>query len=290
MNAISDPLGNGDPTRHGRPFSRALRPSSPAYLRNRLALAVAGLLCLMPVLSACDMNSLLGKKADCSAYQEEPKKGAATPLLLVLLDLSSNSAATAGQVATAMRPYIDRALANGQYVKVISSGGTGTGTKTFPCFTGDKPFLVKRNNSTRQDKDREKGGEALQTEFDHVVQETPVSQTGSITSLLGAANDDIQSLRTTPDVTLGDVTVVIWSDLMGTGEQGDCMNLDNKQATVGVAEGIVERCFATSQISAVKDAKIRFIGTNQGDLTAPQQDLSRYLRGELCRRLSDDCS
>lgn len=264
--------------------------SAPA-LRGRLAMALAGLLVLVPVLAGCDMNSLLGKKAgDCSAYQAKAKKNAATPLLLVLLDVSNNSAATGDQVATAMRPYIDKALTSGQYVKVIASGGTGTGTKTFPCFTGDTPFLVKRANSTRQTKDRDKGGEALQTEFSHVVQETPVSSTGSITSLLGAVNDDIQSLRNTPDVNLGDVTVVVWSDLMGTGGQGDCMNLDDKQATVGVAEGIVERCFATSQISAVKDAKIRFIGTSQGDLSAPQQDLSRYLRGELCRRLSSDCS
>jgi len=258
---------------------------------RQLALALAGLLLAVPALAGCDMNSLLGKKpGDCTLYQTKPKSGKSTPLLLVLLDLQDNSAPTGQQVATALKPYLDDALAQGSYVKLIASGGTSAGTKTFSCFSGDTPYLVKRNNSNRQDKDRTAGSEALQTQITDDVQETPISQAGSVTSLLGGIPDDVQSLKSTPGVDISDVTVLVWSDLLGNGGDQDCMNVENKQASVQVAEAVVSRCFAAQQISPVKDAKIRFIGVSQGNLTPPQQNLSRYLRGELCRRLSSDCS
>ncbi|MBL7494804.1 hypothetical protein I6A84_35460 [Frankia sp. CNm7] len=263
---------------------------APRPLR-RLALALAGLLALVPALAACDLSSITGQKAsDCSIYQDEEANDEALPLLLFLLDLSGNSPTTAQQVSQALRPYLDTALAEGGYVKLISSGGAGTELRTDPCFSGDAPYLVDRTNDTREMKDREAGGEALQTEIDHIVQQTSVSASGSATSLLAAINDDVQSLRSTPGVRIGEVTVVVWSDLLGTGQRDDCLNVDDKEASVQVAEALVTRCFSASQISVVDDAKIHFIGMNQGNLTPPQQELARYLRDELCRRLSSDCS
>jgi hypothetical protein len=260
-------------------------------VRRQLAVAVVGLLTLAPALSGCDLGSLLSNKpGSCDVYQAKPDSGTKPPLLLVLLDLSDNSADTGQQVATALQPYLDGALANGSYVKLIASGGAAAGTRTFSCFTGTTPYLVKRANSNRQVKDRAAGSTALQTEVAQDVQETPVSATGSVTALLGAANDDVGTIEAVPGVQIGDVTVLVWSNLLGTGENGDCMKVDGQQASVQVAEGVVKRCFATTQIAPVKDAKIRFLGANQGNLTPPQQDLSRYLREELCRRLSSDCS
>lgn len=262
-----------------------------AQVRRYLALTIAGVLALVPTLAGCDLNSLLGKKpGDCSLYQAAPKKNASTPLLLVLLDLSNNSTDTGQQVATALKPYLDDALATGAYIKLLSSGGATSGTKTFACFSGDTPFLVKRNNSNRQSKDRLAGSDALQTQISQAVQQTPISSTGSVTALLGAANDDIQALKATPGVSIGQVSVLVWSSLLGTGQSGDCMTVDNQQASVTLAEGVVKRCFATSQLSPVTGSKVRFLGVNQGTgLTPPQQDLARYLREELCRRLSSDC-
>jgi hypothetical protein len=254
---------------------------------RRVAFALAGLLVCVPVLAGCDMSSVTGKKGGCAAYQAKAKKS--TPLLLVLLDLANNSADTGQQVAGALKPYLDNALAGGSYVKLIASGGTATGTKNFSCFSGSTPYLVKRNNSNRQNKDRDAGSLELQTQVSQDVQETPISQTGSVTSLLGGIPDDIQAIRSTPGAKIGDVTVLVWSDLLGNGGDQDCMNVENKQASVQVAEAVVSRCFAAQQVSPVKDAKIRFIGVSQGSLTPPQQNLSRYLRGELCRRLSSDC-
>jgi hypothetical protein len=262
----------------------------PARPVRRLALALAGLLVLVPALSACDLNSFLGKKpGDCTLYQEKPKAGKSTPLLLVLLDLQDNSASTGQQVAAALKPYVDNALSQGDYIKVISSGGATAGLKTFSCFSGNTPYLVKRNNSNRQDKDRTAGSEALQTQITDDVQETPIGQTGSVTGLLGGVPDNIQALKATPGVNIGAVTVLVWSSLLGNGADQDCMNVENKQASVQVAEAVVSRCFAAQQMSPIKDTKVRFIGVSQGNLTPPQQNLSRYLRGELCRRLSDDC-
>lgn len=257
---------------------------------RRLALALAGVLILIPVLAGCDMSSITGKKDGCSLYQAKAKGKNATPLLLVLLDLSNNSADTGQQVSTALKPYLDSALSDGAYVKLLASGGTAAGLKTFSCFSGSEPYLVKRNNSNRQSKDRAAGATALQTEVTNDVQETPISPTGSVTSLLGGIPDDIQAIKATPGANIGDVTVLVWSDLLGNGGDQDCMNVENKQASVQVAEAVVSRCFAAQQISAVKDAKIRFIDVSQANLTPPQQNLSRYLRGELCRRLSSDCS
>ncbi|ADP84719.1 hypothetical protein [Pseudofrankia inefficax] len=257
---------------------------------RRLALALAGVLILVPVLAGCDLNSVLGKKADCSLYQAKSKSKNATPLLLVLLDLSNNSADTGQQVASALKPYLDNALSDGAYVKLIASGGTTAGLKTFSCFSASTPYLVKRNNTNRQNKDRAAGSVELQTQITNDVQETPISQTGSVTSLLGGVPDDIQAVKAVPGVKIGSVTVLVWSDLLGNGGDQDCMNVESKQASVQVAEAVVSRCFAAQQLSPVKDAKIRFIDVSQGNLTPPQQNLSRYLRGELCRRLSSDCS
>jgi hypothetical protein len=255
---------------------------------RRLALVVAGLLICVPALAACDMSTITGKKGGCAQYQAKAK--GSTPLLLVLLDLSNNSADTGQQVATALKPYLDNGLAQGSYVKLLASGGSTAGTKTFSCFSGSEPYLVKRNNANRQSKDRDAGSTALQTQVTDDVQETPISQTGSVTSLLGGIPDDIQAIKGVPGVKISDVTVLVWSDLLGNGGDQDCMSVDNKQASVQVAEAVVSRCFSAQQISPIQGAKIRFIGASQGNLTAPQQNLSRYLRGELCRRLSSDCS
>jgi hypothetical protein len=261
-------------------------------MRRHLALTIAGLLALVPALAACNLNTMLGQNPnDCSLYQANPKSNQSTPLMLVLLDLSDNSADTGQQVATALQPYLSNALASGAYIKVIASGGSTVGTKTFPCFTGTTPYLVDRNNTNRQDKDRASGATALQTQITQAVQEVPISQTGSVTALLGAANDDVTTLKAIPGVRISNVTLLVWSNLLGTGTTGDCMNVDNQAASVTFAEGVVKRCFAAAQLSTVDGATIRFLGINQGaNLTPPQQELARYLREELCRRLSSDCS
>ncbi|MCL9762020.1 hypothetical protein [Frankia sp. AiPa1] len=259
--------------------------------RARLASLVAMSMLAVPALSACDPGGLLGTaKAsgplDCGQYQEStPKDGA--PLLLVLLDVTDNSVATAQRVATRVQPYLDTALKNGSYIRLVASGGASMIYSD--CFHGDKVFRIKRNNSRREEKDRAAASKALGTEINHVVQSEQVSPTGSATGLLAGINDEVSTVRATPGAKVTDVTTLVWTDLLGTGEPTDCLDVDGKTASVTIAEAVVKRCFETGQITSVGADKVRFLGVNEGTAERPQQELARYLKGELCRRISSDC-
>ncbi|MCK9895685.1 hypothetical protein [Frankia sp. AgB32] len=261
--------------------------------RRRLAVLVAASMLATPLLAACDTGGLLGGRAqasgplDCTQYQEDtPSSGA--PLLLMLLDVSDNSAATAQRVATRVQPYLDTALKDGAYVKLVASGG---GPTTYSdCFHGDRMFQIKRNNSRRAEKDRAAASKALGTEINHVVQAERVTTTGSVTGLLGGINDEVAAVRSTPGAKVTDVTVLVWTDLLGTGQDSDCLDVNGKKASVTIAEALVKRCFSTGQIASVGNDRVRFLGVNEGGADRPQQDLARFLKGELCRRISSDCS
>ncbi|MCK9924884.1 hypothetical protein MXD61_23950 [Frankia sp. AgPm24] len=276
---------------HRLSLRRALRPPRGAALVRRLAPLIAVSLLAVPALTACDPGGLLGTaKAsgplDCKIYQEKtPKDGA--PLLLVLLDVTDNSAATATRVASRVQPYLDAALRDGSYIRLVATAG---GPMIYSdCFHGDRMFQVKRRNSAREEKDRAAASKALGTEISQVVQSTKVGPTGSATPLLAGINDEVATVRATPGVKATAVTALVWSDLLGTGGQADCLNVDGKTASVTIAEAVVKRCFETGQIRSAGATRVRFIGVNEGSADRPQQELARYLKGELCRRISSDC-
>lgn len=273
--------------RSGSPV-RAGIPSVPLLLR-RLTMVLAAAAVCVPGLSGCLGQAVAGP-IDCVNYQEELPEGKAAPLLLVMLDITDNSAEAADRVASRLRPYFDTALAEGQYIKLVASGGDGTGLVYSDCLTGEQVFLIDRKNSTREEKDRLAAGKALEEEVGHIVQERPVSSTGSATVLLSRATDEIDTLRSIPGVNIGRVTVLVWTNLLGMTEKTDCLHVDGKQASVTIAEGIVKRCFETKQIPELGESSVRFLGINENTGTRPQQDLARYLRGELCRRISTDCA
>jgi len=263
--------------------TRSVRPL------RRLAAGLAAVAVCVPALSGCLTEASAGP-VDCATYQEDLPEGQSAPLMLVMLDIADNSAESAKRIATRMRPFLDTALADGAYVKLVATGGDGTGLAYSDCFTGERVFLVDRKNETREEKDRLAAGRALQDEINHVVRERPVSPTGSATALLSRITSEIDTLRSTPGAAVGDVTVVMWTDLLGKTERSDCLDVDGKQASVTIAEAIVKRCFDTDQIPELGDAIVRFIGVNENAGTRPQQDLARYLRAELCRRISADCA
>ncbi|MBX6388980.1 MAG: hypothetical protein IRZ08_08270 [Frankia sp.] len=252
------------------------------------------MLLLLAGLSACGaIDNLSGNKKaslpeDCSVYQDM-ESDETYPLLLVLLDLSTNSAELGSRIAAELTPYLEDAIANGEYVRLLSSGGTDSGIVQSECFSGTAPFLVERNNSTREHKDREVAVESLRLEIEKIVQTTRISPTGSATGLLARIPEDINAIRSTPGAKVGDVTVLVWTDLLGVGQDTDCLNVDGKKASISIAEGIVKRCFTTAQIKEVDGAKIRFLGLSESG-TGPQLELARYIKTELCLRLSDDCS
>ncbi|WP_018500351.1 hypothetical protein [Parafrankia discariae] len=263
--------------------------------RARGAGLLAAALLTLPLLTSCDaMDTMLGREAggplDCTRYQEDAPKGGA-PLLMLYLDVSDNSPENATRVSEGLRPYFEAALREGQYIRLVASGGGDAGLTYSDCLDGGAVFRIDRNNDTREEKDRTAATDALTEEVDHVVQSEQVRPTGSVTGLLSGVNDEIATLRAAPNVEIGAVTVVVWSDLLGTGQASDCLNVDGKKASVQIAEAMVRRCFSpeTQQLTAIANSKVRFIGVNEGAATRPQQDIARYLKGELCRRISSDC-
>jgi hypothetical protein len=259
-------------------------------LGRRLGAAVTAVL-LTTALSACLGETTSSGPLDCTKYQEQaPTDANGVPLLLVMLDIADNSAASAGRVATRIRPYLDEVISGGQYVKLVLSGGDDTGLTYSDCFDGSGYFLIHRNNETREEKDRLAAGNALEEEIDHMVQSGRVTQTGSATLLLSRVNEEVDQIRSTPGVNISEVTVLVWTDLLGMTENTDCLHVDGKVASVTIAEAIVKRCFETGQLTSLGEDKVRFIGVNENSGTRPQQDLARYLKGELCRRISDDCA
>ncbi|MEX5633579.1 hypothetical protein [Parafrankia sp. FMc2] len=285
--------------RNGRSRRRPSRPRprSPRLGRAAGVLAGAALLLAAPALAGCGaMDTMLGRETggaiDCSRYQDDPPEGGqSAPLLMLYLDISDNSAASAARISQAVRPYFDTALREGQYMRLVAGSGGTTGLTHSDCLDGSKLFRIDRNNETREEKDRVAAVDALTEEVDHLVQSERVSPTGSVTPLLAGVNDEIATLRGGPGVSIGAVTVVVWSDLLGSGEASDCLNVDGKKASIQIAEAMVRRCFSpdTQQLTPIADSRVRFIGVNAGAVTKPQQDIARYLRGELCRRISSDC-
>jgi hypothetical protein len=263
---------------------------SPAQGCGRRALPMAVAVSLAALdLAGC--RTTASTPVDCAGYQlaAADSAGKTYPLLLVLLDVTDNSPDTAGRVAAKLRPYFDVALREGGHVKVVASGGDDAGV-TYPrCFSGEDVFKVKRHNPTREKKDLARAGDALEQEISHLVQQQRVSRTGSVTGLLASTNHEIDAVRAVPGVSLGPVTVLVWSDLLGKSQDSDCMNVDGKKASPAIAEAIVRRCFSTSQLTSLGTDKVRFLGVDDHAATRPQQDLSRYLEGELCRRISSDC-
>ncbi|MGF7237865.1 MAG: hypothetical protein ACQSGP_23325 [Frankia sp.] len=255
-------------------------------------LLAAGLLALVPVLTACQTGPATDTASGgCDVYQLDDGSTSDTtyPLLLVLLDVNDNSAASAGQVAAALRPYLDVAVRDGEYVRLVASGGENSGLTYSPCFTGQNVFKVDRANKTRERKDRVHAGDALATQIEHTVQSVHVNPTGSVTDVLAGVDHEIEAVRTTPGLHLGRVTILVWSDLLGKTNGPDCLNVDGQQASPALAEGLVRRCFATAQLSSLGSDTVRFLGVDATTGTRPQQDMARYLEGELCRRLSTDC-
>ncbi len=263
-----------------------MRPYRPL---RRLTAALAAAAVCVPGLSGC-LGQAAASPIDCASYQAHLPDGKAAPLLLVMLDITDNSARAADRIASRLRPYFDTALREGQYIKLVASGGEGTGLGYSDCFTGEQVFLIDRNNDTREEKDRLAAGKALQEEVDHVVQQQPVASTGSATVLMSRITDEIDTLRSIPGENIGHVTVVVWTDLLGITEKTDCLHVDGKQASVAIAEAIAKRCFETKQIPELGESSVRFLGINENTGTRPQQDLARYLRGELCRRIGTDCA
>gem|GEM_PF-3442499 len=261
--------------------------------RARRCAALAAALVSLAAAAACGpLGGGSSKAVNCGDYQlsAAKAKNQTFPVLLVDLDVDDNSPDAASRIGAKLRPYLDTALRQGSYIRLVGSGGQDSGLSYSDCFTGQQVFKVVRNNSTREEKDRVRGVAALTTQISDFVRKTSVSQTGGVTSLLAGVPREVDTITGTPGVHAGAVTVLVWSSLLANSTDADCMNVVGKQASPTIAEAIVRRCFSTNQLTSVGSDKVRFVGVNDHPETAPQQDMARYLENELCRRLSNDCA
>jgi hypothetical protein len=192
------------------------------------AVAVAGT--AVGLLVGCARTPAAGA-ADCSRYQYSPGS-AANPdlpfkgrfnLVVILLDLSSNSTDTASVIDGDIHSYLQAAVDNGAFVKVEVDGGAGTQLQSPGCFDGTQPFLVTRANQIAEQKSQAAAVNALDSMLKSLIKSVKVSRQGSASRLLHEAPDQVSGLRAGAPYAVGSVQVILWSNLLGNTGKSDCL-------------------------------------------------------------------
>jgi hypothetical protein len=255
-------------------------------------IVAAGLVC--PCLSACSSDPVV-TAATCSKYQYGNPKNPDNahpgrfPLVLIGLDLYSNSSTTATAIAQSIAPYVAQALRSGAYVKVMADGGNGTALSTSGCFDGNAPFLITRNNSTLLQKNLSSAEASLGDALTQFIRETRVVRQGSATRLLDNIAQETETETSNPDSHISSVEVIIWSNLLGDSSPSDCLNANRSLDSPIYAAAIAQRCFSEGQITAIQGVNVRLIGAGYGARTQEQSQFAILLAGDLCYHLSRNC-
>ncbi|TCJ35201.1 hypothetical protein E0504_29370 [Parafrankia sp. BMG5.11] len=229
--------------------------------------------------------------ADCSQYRQESgigDSGSAYPLTVIGLDLHTNDSSTADEIAQTLTPVIGDALTRGAYIKVIAHGGDGLGTISSDCFTGPAggPFLIDKKNERREESERSKATDVLTKEAAEFVRSQQVSDTGTATFLIAELKQYIDEARAAASNHLGEVTVILYSNLLGKSDAGqpDCLNIDGQEAGMATAAALVERCFHDGYIDQLAADHVRLAGVGDGAENSQQIILANQLAESLCAR------
>ncbi|MDY7100899.1 MAG: hypothetical protein S0880_06895, partial [Actinomycetota bacterium] len=207
--------------------------------------------------------------------------------VVVLLDVADNRAAAADETADAIRPFLLDALETGHFVELVAYGGDGADVVTSDCLGGDDLLLVDKRNETARQNLMSAGSELLTDEVRSAVLRTPVADRGSPLRLLARVNERLATLRSAADV--GDVTVVLHSDLLASSDTDDCLNADGVTATAEQATAMVERCVDEGQLAPLDGARLQLLGVGRRAETTSQTLLAAHLRRELCEQLAGGC-
>lgn len=256
-----------------------LRKVSSGALAISFAVALTG--------AACGKSGA----PNCSHYRQESSADDAEtvyPLTVVGLDLHSNDSDAASEVVQVLTPVIDDALTRGEYIKVIAYGGDGLGVTASKCFTGtaDGPFLIDKNNERREKSERTEAVNALSKEVESFVRSQPVSTTGTATFLIAELKQYIDESRSATPDQLGEVTAILYSNLLGKSSAGksDCLNTDSQEAGMVTATALIERCFHDGYIGQLAADHIRLAGVGDGAENSQQIILANQLGESLCAR------
>lgn len=240
-------------------------------------------LAVLAVVPACSGEQAETDSA-CRDYQTKEAPPADAASYLIVVDADSNAASTSELLSEAAKPLVRSALKTGGYLKVIVDPGRGHELMQSSCMSGEQYFLVKRDNTRRQDSDITNGVDLLTARITALVESAPVSDSGSATRVLRYAAD--YKPRGT-----GPSSVLIWSSLLGhSADRGtDCLALDGVVASPSAVASVVSRCLTTSQLAPIDadDISIAGAGTTAVD---PEQSLAAsLLEGELCRKIASNC-
>lgn len=253
-----------------------------------VALAAAGLLASCartPAAAACSQYQY---SADSTVNPDQPFAGR-FGLLVILLDLPANSPTTASMIDTDLHPYLQAAVDQGEFVKIEADGGEGTQLQSSPCFDGTQPFLVTRANQIAQQKSQTAAVNALDSILKSFVESVKVSPRGSASRLLHEAPDQVSGLRTSAPDPVGPAQVILWSNLLGSSAESDCLNLNGVPGTPAYASAIAKRCFSERQLIPLFGAALDIIGVGAGAVNDQQSLLAGDLADALCREYGGGC-
>jgi hypothetical protein len=272
------------------------KAGAPASRAARVTAAVLALLIAAGLLAGCARASASGP-ADCRQYQysagsvtnpDQPHPGKFR-LVLILLDLYSNSPQSAAQIDQGVQPYLQSAVDDGAFVKVEVDGGSGTRVQVPHCFDGTQPFLVTRANQTAQQKSQAAAVTALDSILQDFIGSVKVAPRGSASRLLQAAPEQVSSLRASAPDPVGSIQVILWSNLLGNAGNSDCLNVSGVPGSAAYAAALAKRCFTEGQLAPIPGAALNIVGVGTGAVNDQQSLLADDLGRALCTRYGDGC-
>jgi len=235
--------------------------------------------------------------ADCGRYHysagstvnpDQPHRGA-FKLVVILLDLSSNSPQMAARIDGDVHRYLQAAVDDGAFLKVDVDGGYGTQVQSLGCFDGTQPFLVTRANQIAQQKSQAAAVNALDSTLKSFIRSVKVSARGSASRLLHEAPEQVSGLRGNAPYPVGSVQVILWSNLLGNTNTADCLNVDGVPGIPAYASAIAKRCFSEHQLKPVPDAAMDILGVGAGAVNDQQSLLAVDLADALCAEYGSSC-
>src|SRR5262249_47908450 len=130
---------------------------------------------------------------------------------------------------------------------------------------------------------------ALDSTLRSFVESVKVSARGSASRLLHEAPDQVNGLRASAPDPVGPAQVLLWSNLLGSSAESDCLNLNGVPATPAYASAIAKRCFSERQLTPLSGVVLEIIGVGAGAVNDQQSLLAGDLADALCREYGGGC-
>lgn len=272
------------------------KTAAPSSRARRITAAVAAAWTAASLLVGCAQTPPGGAavcnqyhySADSAANPDQPHHGTFR-LVVILLDLSSNSPQMAARIDGDIHPYLQAAVDNGAFVKVDVDAGSGTQVQSPGCFDGTQPFLVTRANQIAQQKSQAAAVNALDSILKSFLGSLKVSPRGSASRLLHEAPEQVSGLRGSAPYPVGSVRVILWSNLLGNTDKSDCLNVNGVPGVLAYASAIAKRCFSEHQLTPFPGAAVDILGVGANAVNDQQSLLAVDLADALCAEYGSSC-